>query len=233
MMRIQPTLSWHTSISDARQVAPRCPFAPVHLCPSFYESLSRLGRAGSLPLVPKVERLCRRKWEGFTPWLATQGKVASISGPPSKSTIYSNFCPEVLYSRFGLFAASLIRYSDEIDAGIVHAQLKKDGTPNDNWRWAWAHATHLHYTEYPLFSSLRLQATQRTDAAQPEGMLQIILQAVSHWQPFWKHSTLVALALFLCGFALWVSLPDNIKIDLLSSFRFISDQPSTGAPVRK
>src|SRR6266478_1120232 len=45
-MTPQPTLKWYTDISASKSLSPRCPFASVHRCPRYYQSVSLLGEAG-------------------------------------------------------------------------------------------------------------------------------------------------------------------------------------------
>lgn len=76
-----------------------------------------------------------------------------ITGFDDKTFGFSNFCPEVLFDVFGLFAVSLHRYADEIDIDQAHVQLAKEAHPKD-WRWNWAHVEPLHYLKCPVYSQL-------------------------------------------------------------------------------
>ena len=57
-------------------------------------------------------------------------------GEPGKPSIYSNFCPEVAFERFGLFALNFAGYADEIDLGLAHDRLGRMKAPATDWRWA-------------------------------------------------------------------------------------------------
>lgn len=67
---------------------------------------------------------------------------------------FLNFCPEVLFDRFGLFAGGLNGYPDEIDQGVAHARLRERNAPPSDWGWTWAYVTPMHYTDCPLYSPL-------------------------------------------------------------------------------
>ena len=67
---------------------------------------------------------------------------------------FRNFCPEALFELFGLFANNLSEHADEIDRGVAESQLKAEHAPASDWRWTWALATAMHYTDCPLYSPL-------------------------------------------------------------------------------
>ena len=155
MARVQPTLEWYKTMSRDGGGAPRCPFASVQRCPRFYESVSLLGEAGFTTAIPREtdDRLCAI-WQQSDLWPTVREQAASIMGPADDPRHLMNFCPEVLYERFGLFATALHRYADEIDIDSAHAQLAAEHAPPSDWGWTWASATPLHYTDCPLYSPL-------------------------------------------------------------------------------
>ena len=51
-----PDFQWYSAESRRLELAPRCPFAAVHGCPRYYQSLSLLGRAGNTA-IPKEENM--------------------------------------------------------------------------------------------------------------------------------------------------------------------------------
>ena len=154
MLQPVPNFSWYSSNSNRLGLPPRCPFASIHRCPKFYESRSLLGRAGSTPLSAEIETECERKWKQsqFTPQTAedTPGLFSTEKGVNA----FNNFCPEVLYDRFGLFADFLSNYSDEIDRDLAHSRLARDGAQTDDPGWTWSSVRAQHFSECPLYSSL-------------------------------------------------------------------------------
>jgi predicted nucleotide-binding protein len=77
----------------------------------------------------------------------------STSSDGTRTWGFSNFCPEVTYDRFHLFATRLYRYAAEIDTDLAHERLGREGA-RANWRWSWEAITPLHFTECPLYSPL-------------------------------------------------------------------------------
>jgi hypothetical protein len=65
-------IAWYTSISECKGVPPRCPFATVHRCPRFYQSLQLFGRyTGSTMIDPKDDEVLLRNWEKSDLWPTT------------------------------------------------------------------------------------------------------------------------------------------------------------------
>lgn len=222
MNHIDPDLYWYTRISRDKGVRPRCPFASVHRCPRFYQSLSLLGGAGSTKIEPKEDQRLIEKWEKSDLWPTTSEQATSIMGEPGKPSIYLNFCPEVAFERFGLFAVSLARYADGIGSDAAHARLGEEGAPGTDWCWAWSHVAPIHYTECPLFSPLDLDVSRsgaREDGQDAPGDVpHALLRAIWNWSPLWRGVALTVIILLVVTFAVWVSLPDRTKERLLDAF---------------
>jgi len=149
-----PNLQWYLNQSVSRGITPRCPFATVTRCPCFYQSLSLLGEAGSTAIPEKEDKKLQRKWEKSTLWPVTAEQETSISGHQGNYKHFGNFCPEVSYERFGLFASHLNEYADETDLGLAHSHLSKERAATDDWRWNWASIHPHHYSECLLYSVL-------------------------------------------------------------------------------
>ncbi len=135
---IIPNLAWATKISRKRGGPIRCPFATVESCPRYYQSLALLGGAGSTKIPEAEDKRLLKKWEKSDLWPRTEEQASSILGTGDKASIFSHFCPEVMYDRFGHFATVLTRYADEIDFGLAHQSLGKQGAPRDDPRWNWS-----------------------------------------------------------------------------------------------
>jgi hypothetical protein len=156
MKPVYPDLSWYMAISDRRKVTGRCPFASVQGCPRHFETTSLLSEAGTTTKMPvDLHDRVLAKWQAHNAWPATVEAAASIAGSDGHAHSYSNFCPEVAYDTFRLFATTLIRFGDDIDRADVERAIEADGlgTGND-WRWNWQHVEPMHYTECPVYAKL-------------------------------------------------------------------------------
>jgi hypothetical protein len=130
---------WYTSESTKRGLPTfRCPFANVERCPRYFESLSLLGKAGSTRIDEREDRRLLKNWRKSELWPKIAEQASATFGPSGRDPhLFTNFCPEVLFDRFGWFACSLAAYSDEVDRDFAHAALGREGTSAQDWRWAW------------------------------------------------------------------------------------------------
>ncbi len=157
---IYPDIDWYAKISEKKKATPRCPYANVHRCPRYFSSLYLLGEGGvTTKIKPEKVKELDEFWEesDLLPVVA-EHDTGILSSGDNKSG-FSNFCPELSFDVFGLFAVSLHRYSDEIDIEVAHAQLAKTAYPKD-WRWQWAHVEPLHYLKCPVYSQLASKPAQ-------------------------------------------------------------------------
>ena len=159
MADANPDLDWYTGLSKADGVSPRCPYANVHKCPRYYESLRLLGDSGmTTQIQPEKIQELDTLWKGnpFVPVIAEHD--TSIWSSEARPYGFKNFCPEVSFDVFGLFADNLYRYVHEIDA--------KSGEtyPPDHWRREWASISPLHYLKCPLYSQLLTSQSSPTTA---------------------------------------------------------------------
>ena len=151
---IYPDLDWYTGLSKVESIPPRCPYANAHKCPRYYASLHLLGEVGITTQISSEKTMeLDALWERshLLPVIAEQD--TGITSSERRTTGFSNFCPEVSFDVFGLFADHLHRYSDEIDTEVAHARLEKEARPKD-WRWRWAFVSARHYLTCPLYSQL-------------------------------------------------------------------------------
>jgi len=160
---IQANIDWYSSVSSQKSIPPRCPYANMDRCPRYYENLSSLGTAGiTTAITQSEEKRLLKKWKKSEHWPIVREHESSIWNNKN----LHNFCPEVAFEVFGLFASELHRYADEIDTHAAHAQLANEGASANDWRWQWASITPLHYSEcrlYSLLGSVGSDGTQKTE----------------------------------------------------------------------
>lgn len=149
-----PDMHWYLSLSSARNVTPRCPFASVERCPRYYQSLSLLGEAGSTKIPAGEDDRLKALWEKSDLWPRTGEGATSVSGGDNRMNSFSNYCPEVSYDRFHIFASGLYEHVGEIDRDFAQQRLSRAGVPGTDWRWTWWAITPMHFTECPLYSPL-------------------------------------------------------------------------------
>lgn len=159
---VYPDLKWYTKISSEIHLTPRCPYATANRCPRYYQSTSLLGESGVATKIDTDEdRSLFDHWSKTDVWPITKEEATSLSGPNNEAKNFSNFCPEVCFEVFGLFASSLSKYADESDRDAAHQTLIRAGLSNrNNWRWGWAYVSECHYSECSLYSLLCLKQTQ-------------------------------------------------------------------------
>lgn len=155
-MFVNPDLRWYTCISERKAITPRCPFATVERCPRSYQSLSLLGEVGiSSKIAPAEDQRLLEAWSKTDVWPKTMEQQTAVASSDGEHHLFSNFCPEVSFETFGLFAVSLSRFADEIDRNARHQDLSMSGTAHGrDWRWNWEYAQEQHYTDCPLYSVL-------------------------------------------------------------------------------
>lgn len=159
-----PNREWYARVSQSHAVGARCPFATVEACPRFYQSLSLLGEAGSTKISETEDQRLLEHWQSSDLWPRTAEQATSVSGTPESPSIFSNFCPEVSFERFGYFATSLTRYADELDSGFAHDRLAIESVPAGHPLWSWSSCVSQHFTDCPIYAVLFHRAT----APQPQ-----------------------------------------------------------------
>lgn len=151
----QPDLAWYKDVSGREGLLSRCPFASVERCPRFYQSVWALGESGfTTRISAEDDRRLQSAWQKTDLWPRTDEQKSAVMGSAENPKHFLNFCPEVLFERFGLFASGLHGYADETDQDAAHARLAKEGAGPSDWRWSWSSVTPMHYRDCPLYSPL-------------------------------------------------------------------------------
>jgi len=156
MSVVIPDFEWYSKASSMSGTSPRCPFATASRCPRYFQSISLLERTGATSIEPATDSALFRRWKESPLWPLMSEQTTSVhGGSDDPAAILSNFCPEVSYDRFGLFASHLARYADELDVAMAHRSLAERSAPRDDWRWQWSSVRPQHYSECPLYSLLQ------------------------------------------------------------------------------
>jgi hypothetical protein len=151
---IYPDLEWYSNISKQENVPLKCPYANVHRCPRYYASLYLLGNADvTTKMNPEKIKELDELWNKSDVLPVIAEHDTSIAKVDDKISMFTKFCPEILFDIFGLFAVSLFRYADDIDQEAGYAQMKRDAYPKD-WRLTWSHVEPLHYLKCSVYSQL-------------------------------------------------------------------------------
>ncbi|MEX1199687.1 MAG: hypothetical protein WEB02_02755 [Methylophaga sp.] len=90
-------------------------------------------------------------WEqsGLAPVIAEED--TGVSGWEGKSSLFSNFCPEVSYTYFRYYASYLSRYVDEIDKDSGQKIAERENIEND-WRYEWQFLQACHFLECSVYN---------------------------------------------------------------------------------
>jgi hypothetical protein len=168
-----PHFAWYSTESKRLGLqSPRCPFQNVNVCPRYFYSLSLLGDYGCTKIEKSEDDRLAAFWKSSPLAPATGEQGTGIFSGEGRVSFYSNFCPEVSYNTFELFATFLARHSGEIDSDLAAQRLEKEGAPPDDPRWKWSAITPQHYAECPFYSQLSHdwpKLLARTQAPAPHG----------------------------------------------------------------
>jgi len=134
--------------------SPRCPFQNVNACPRYFYSLSLLGQYGCTKLDKSEDDRLKALWVSSPLAPQTREQDTHVDSAGEKISAYNNFCPEVAFDRFGIFATYLSPHVDEIDTSLAHERLGREGAPAEDPRWTWRAITPQHYSECPFYSQL-------------------------------------------------------------------------------
>lgn len=169
MNGINPDLEWYSEKSSVKNVAVRCSYANVHKCYKYYASLYLLGglNVASRIQSEKVAELDEYWAEsGLIPVLEEFETTVTYDERNSLASV-RNFCPEVSYDFYGLFADYMHKYVDDIDKSVVQKRLARESLTS-NWHWSWMSVSPKHYTECKEYFQLPYLK------AEPSGTEQVI-----------------------------------------------------------
>ena len=158
---VNPDIKWYTSISKEKGFTPRCPFGTVEQCPRYFCSLSNLAKSNLITSIEKnydVQLLTY--WEKSKFWPSIIEQDTGISGADGKKTGFHNFCPEVAYDIFGIFASTFLKYTDLKDKEIYLSQIENELKDINDWRLKWHNIKPMHYSECNLYSLLINNSTE-------------------------------------------------------------------------
>lgn len=149
-----PDSLWYRRKSSEGNAPACCPYANVHKCPRYYESLYLLGKAGIITSISdaKIASL-DALWSpsGLLPVIAEE--ETSISGTHGNWSAFSNICPEVSFAYFNYYASYLAKYVDEIDSDCGRKIAEREKIPGD-WRYKWGFLTPCHFLECSVYSQV-------------------------------------------------------------------------------
>lgn len=168
-----PQIEGYTAVSQSKGLPPRCPFAAVDRCPRYFQSLALLRHTGATGMNAEQEERLEEMWKSSGLWPAISEQATSLLGPPGDPHMFSHFCPEVAYLRYGIFASDFASYPDAVDAELAHKALVREGVSRNDLRWHWAYAREVHYSECPLYSPLTREVPGKQSAPQGEDILEL------------------------------------------------------------
>jgi hypothetical protein len=117
-----------------------------------------MGQAGATSLDKKLDKQLLKKWKRTDLWPSVDEQHTWMMASTERVNMFANFCPEIIYDRFGWFASFIARHADEIDSDSAHERLAREHAPREDWRWMWSEMIPTHYTECPLYSLLSKNA---------------------------------------------------------------------------
>ncbi|MFA7328971.1 MAG: hypothetical protein WC081_05660 [Candidatus Ratteibacteria bacterium] len=163
--------NWYYEKSRELKLSKNCPFSSPQLCPRYYESVKILQNVKLVKGIgSKIDKKLAQKWEEhpMKPCMQEEESGISFEGDPGTSSYktlsISNFCPELTFKQFGIFASSLARLTDIIDTEPIPNYVKRMKADKDDWKWEYHRVDHQHYSdckEY-LWLSSHETAIQKT-----------------------------------------------------------------------
>lgn len=152
MTIIIPDNLWYKEKSKENSVPAQCPYANVHKCYRYYESLNQLGK---YKIITSIDSNHQDELDEF--WSKSNIKPILMEENPGVSSIgekivsFHQFCPEVTFSHIcGYYANYLAKYTDEYDRDCGEAIAQKEGLKND-WRYRWERINPCHFLDCRVY----------------------------------------------------------------------------------
>jgi hypothetical protein len=150
-----PDFAWYSAESSRLGLSTsRCPFQNVNTCPRYFYSLSLLGDHGCTKIEKSEDERLLAFWKNSPLAPRTREQDTQVGSTEKGVCAYHNFCPEIAFDRFRIFATYFSPHMDEIDTGFAHERLGEEGAPADHPDWFWSVYTPQHYAACPLYSQL-------------------------------------------------------------------------------
>lgn len=148
-----PDLAWAAEIASRKGITTRCPFATVHRCPKYFDSLSILADAGIARMQKSQIKELLDTWTEHELWPASEEDLASASGG-SPVNCFSAFCPEVSFDYFKAFASHVVKFYADLERDLRAKRLQSLGVPEDRWEWHFDHLSPMHYSDCAMYARL-------------------------------------------------------------------------------
>jgi hypothetical protein len=147
-------LAWYTALSRERGLPARCPFASVHRCPRYFQSVALLEESVTTKMDSGLRNRLEKRWMASELWPVNSEQSTAITYSGNAPSTFTMFCPEVTGDTYGRFVEAFARYADEIDSERAYKRLAAEHADSNDWRWYWSYAQPLHYSDCALYSLL-------------------------------------------------------------------------------
>lgn len=156
-----PDYRWYKEKSLEKAVPSECPFANVHSCPRYYESLYMLGEVHMITkmgsdTIKELDAL----WEKSKIKPILEEEMTYIYGGDGKNSTFGNFCPEVSYKYLSYYADYMSKYADCIDQEHGAKTAEYENINND-YRYVWAIVKETHYLDCSVFNKVKAYNSER------------------------------------------------------------------------
>lgn len=149
---VYPDLKWYIGEGERKGLPGRCPYGSILRCPRYFYTAARLSDERI------TARMSAEDYDAASAKWRDHELASEISETETliMGRCYLNFCPEVCFDTFRIFASTLIRKSDDpTDQVIAERLIADDPIPDGkDWRYAWKDVEPLHYSNCPFYAKL-------------------------------------------------------------------------------